>query len=491
MATLQDSRSLLNVGTEMTGYPSTGIPVGPVNDPLNADARPSPQVPAPVIVTSLLPTGGPPATNLTLTWQVNLNVTDSLGWSNSAPSPAPQPNPNVSGYKQSWIDQWTSPYPNPADPAPDSFNIYQVVRDQYSASPTYVFVKNVAASLPGPQSTTLPLPSATVAGITEYTVTGVKAASSSYVGGEGPFPSRSTRGGLNPQYVVPKPSDIVVVTNPGNQLNLIGDSVSLQITASDTTSGTLNYTASGLPAGLSLNLTSGLITGTLTTPTGVPSAVRVSVQNMSTGAVGVQDFTWMVSPLPAPAAPTGLGSSPGTPPQTQAQLSWTAPAGTPSATGFNVYDFTGGTVTKLTSSPLSSSTLTYTVTNGVAGTTRIYYVTALNGASESIPSSVANVTYAVTAPNAPGTTASSNITTTAVDLTWSAPSGGPAPTGYNVYDTTASRPGTKLTSTPVAAPTVTYHATNGTTGTTRKYAVTALNGAVEGPQNADLSVTFA
>src|ERR1044071_707390 len=149
MATVLDSRSQLNVGTEETGYPPSGVPVGPINDPVKADDRLNPQLPASCIMDSLVPTGGPPATDLTLKWHVNLNTKEPLGWTNSAPSPLPQPNPGLAHYSAGWIDQWTSPYVNPGLPAPDSFNVNQVVRPSNGGMPSYVFVKNVAASLPG------------------------------------------------------------------------------------------------------------------------------------------------------------------------------------------------------------------------------------------------------------------------------------------------------------------------------------------------------
>lgn len=472
------SRTLLNCGTEMTGYPPTGLPLGPTLDPITADNRPNPQVPAPVRVISLVPTGGSPPTVLTLTWVVDSNMTDPLGWSPSAPSPLPQTNPNLSGYRQSWIDQWTDPFVNPGFPAPDSFNIYQVYRSA-SGQASYVFVKNVTGA--SSVSTTLTLPAANAPGVYEYTVTGVKAPSSSFVGGEGPFP-RMLTGTLNPQYVVPTPTDTVVVTNPGVQANFVGDTISLQIVASDTTSGALHYTAAPLPAGVTINLTSGLITGSPTTPQ-VSTAVLVTVQNTVTGSLGYQTFPWTVSAVPAPNVPGTPAPSSIT--ATGVTLTWTASTGSPAPTGYNVYDTTSGLPgTKLTGSPLSSSTLTYAATNGVANTTRGYAVTALNGAAESAETVAATVLFL---PGVPTGLAHGTATTTTAALTWTAPTGGA--TSYNIYDTTSAHPGTKLNGS--ANTTTGYTVTDGVTGTTRTYAVTAVNATGETAETSDLSVTFA
>ena len=79
-----------------------------------------------------------------------------------------------------------------------------------------------------------------------------------------------------------------VVTNPGTQSNEKGDSVSLQIQASDPDGDTLTYSAIGLPPGLSINTTSALISGTLGLNTAI---VSVSDGTLSTSV----NFDWLVT----------------------------------------------------------------------------------------------------------------------------------------------------------------------------------------------------
>src|SRR5262249_47362767 len=55
----------------------------------------------------------------------------------------------------------------------------------------------------------------------------------------------------------------VSITDPGAQINTVGDTVNLQIEANDANSGTLTYFATGLPTGLSIDTSSGLISGTI------------------------------------------------------------------------------------------------------------------------------------------------------------------------------------------------------------------------------------
>jgi len=57
---------------------------------------------------------------------------------------------------------------------------------------------------------------------------------------------------------------VVTLTDPPDQVNFEGDSVTVTLQGSDTISGhTLSYSASGLPGGLSVNSSTGVISGTV------------------------------------------------------------------------------------------------------------------------------------------------------------------------------------------------------------------------------------
>ncbi len=89
-------------------------------------------------------------------------------------------------------------------------------------------------------------------------------------------------------------ADGIAVTNPGPHTSYLGQSVDLQLTASDTTPGqTLSYGALGLPQGLSIDPATGVISGAATS-SGVSDVVIVA--KATDGASGSAAFTWSVPP---------------------------------------------------------------------------------------------------------------------------------------------------------------------------------------------------
>jgi mono/diheme cytochrome c family protein/regulation of enolase protein 1 (concanavalin A-like superfamily) len=85
------------------------------------------------------------------------------------------------------------------------------------------------------------------------------------------------------------------ITAIGNRSTVRGQSVSLQVQASDPDGQALTYTAAGLPAGLSIN-TSGLISGTVSAGAAATNSVTVTVSDGSLSAS--TSFTWSTTAPP-------------------------------------------------------------------------------------------------------------------------------------------------------------------------------------------------
>jgi hypothetical protein len=86
------------------------------------------------------------------------------------------------------------------------------------------------------------------------------------------------------------------VTNPGDQANFEGQTVSLPIIATDEDGDTLSYSATGLPLGLSINAATGVISGKIHTGTAGSYTVTVTV---SDGISDVEvEFGWEVTAVP-------------------------------------------------------------------------------------------------------------------------------------------------------------------------------------------------
>ncbi|MFH1725440.1 MAG: Ig-like domain-containing protein [Elusimicrobiota bacterium] len=88
-------------------------------------------------------------------------------------------------------------------------------------------------------------------------------------------------------------NDTPAVTNPGAQSGTEGDSVSLQIVASDPEASALTYGAPGLPDGLSIDPGTGLISGTLSYHSAGAHTVTATATDPE-GASGSALFSWSV-----------------------------------------------------------------------------------------------------------------------------------------------------------------------------------------------------
>jgi uncharacterized repeat protein (TIGR01451 family) len=107
-----------------------------------------------------------------------------------------------------------------------------------------------------------------------------------------------------------------VVTNPGDQTHAEGQTVSLQIIASDSNGDTLTYSASGLPAGLGINPASGLITGTVDYAAASGSPYTVIVTATDGSLSHSQTFVWTITSVNRAPVVTNPGDQTSTEGQT-------------------------------------------------------------------------------------------------------------------------------------------------------------------------------
>src|SRR5262245_6050927 len=105
------------------------------------------------------------------------------------------------------------------------------------------------------------------------------------------------------------PAQAPKLLNPGNQSGVVGLSVTLQLSATDSRGLPLTYSAGGLPPGLSISSSTGRISGILST---AGNYIVTAAATNTAGISSAQSFTWAV------IGPTtgigGGGGSTGTPP---------------------------------------------------------------------------------------------------------------------------------------------------------------------------------
>jgi hypothetical protein len=101
----------------------------------------------------------------------------------------------------------------------------------------------------------------------------------------------------------------VNVTNPGPQVNNVGDSVSLQMTAIDSSDNALTWSATGLPFPLVINPTTGLITGGPSTPGS--HIVVVTATDSIASVSNTAGFIWTVD-VSTPVLAISLSPAAGT-----------------------------------------------------------------------------------------------------------------------------------------------------------------------------------
>ncbi|HZV07529.1 MAG TPA: putative Ig domain-containing protein [Gemmataceae bacterium] len=99
---------------------------------------------------------------------------------------------------------------------------------------------------------------------------------------------------------------VVNLAVPSDQNNNDGDSVSLQMSATDSLNNPLTYTATGLPAGLSINSSTGLISGTFATGDAANGPYVVTVTASDGTYSSSVTFNWNASPITILVPPISL-----------------------------------------------------------------------------------------------------------------------------------------------------------------------------------------
>ncbi len=255
----------------------------------------------------------------------------------------------------------------------------------------------------------------------------------------------------------------LALTNPGNQTNLEGATVSLQLTSTDHVNAP-TYSAANLPSGLSLNATTGEISGTIAIAAYGQSPYLVTVTATDGTLTSSQSFIWSVTPQIALA-------NPGT--QTSA-------AGDTVSLALNANDHANGTLTYSASglpSGLSIDASTGLISGTIAANPASYAVsvTASDGtysSSQTFAWNVANIVL-------PATGDQSNLDDDSVSLSMAASYHGAGtltysatglPTSLSINTSTGLISGTIADTADASGPyAVTVTATDGTDSASRSF----------------------
>ena len=193
-----------------------------------------------------------------------------------------------------------------------------------------------------------------------------------------------------------------------------------------------------------------------------------------------------------PGAPTGLtATASGT---STIDLTWNAPSddGGASISGYKIeVSSNGGTSWSNREGNTGSTSTSYAHTGLSAGTTRHYRVSAINSVGTGAASNVDNATTATTEPGAPTSLTATASGTTAINLSWNAPSddGGASISGYKIE--VSSNGGTSWSNREgnTGSTSTSYAHTGLSAGTTRHYRVSAINSVGTGTASSTANAT--
>jgi fibronectin type 3 domain-containing protein len=226
------------------------------------------------------------------------------------------------------------------------------------------------------------------------------------------------------------------------------------------------------------------------TDNGVTNGTTYFYKVTALNSVGESAASNEMSATPSAVAPGAPSLNSATAGNGTVALAWSAPSsnGGSAITGYRVYRGTSsGSETLLTT--LSNLT-SWTDTGVTNGSTYYYKVSALNSAGESVASNErsATPTAPATVPGAPSLTGASAGKPRGVALTWKAPTsnGGSAITAYKVYRSTSSGSETLLTT---IGNVTSWVDANAAAGTTYYYQITAVNAVGESSRSNELSAS--
>ncbi|HZS74500.1 MAG TPA: fibronectin type III domain-containing protein, partial [Candidatus Nitrosotalea sp.] len=221
------------------------------------------------------------------------------------------------------------------------------------------------------------------------------------------------------------------------------------------------------------------ISGTLNVYDSSNNVIASSAENIYGGDVFSVDASTGGNPT-APQPPTNLSATAAS--SSTINLSWSAPSdnGGSAITGYDIERSTdsGSTWNTLDANTGSSSTA-YSDTRLSPSTSYMYRVSAINSVGTSSPSNTASATTfaAATAPQPPTGLAANAISSSEIDLSWTAPSndGGAAITGYMIERSQDSGSTWSTISSDTGSAGTTYSDTGLAPSTGYTYRVSAIN----------------
>ncbi|HET7337831.1 MAG TPA: fibronectin type III domain-containing protein, partial [Candidatus Nitrosotalea sp.] len=241
-------------------------------------------------------------------------------------------------------------------------------------------------------------------------------------------------------------------------------------------------------------------TATTYSNTGLASSTTYTYRVSAINSVGnsspsnVASATTLVV-ITSPQPPTGLTATATS--SSQIDLSWNAPGsdGGSAITGYKIErSINGGTFSILVANTADAATA-YSDTGLTSNTNYTYRISAINSVGTSSPSNTASATtpVTITAPQPPTGLAATAISSSQINLSWSAPAnnGGSAITGYKIERSTDSGSTWSTISPNTGSTTTTFSDTSLAQNTAYTYQVSAINSVgTSSPSDTATATTF-